>query len=82
MASLPVLMVDFQDAEATRLRLQPGDVLLLSIPQRLTAEASRCLREQLTDLFPEQRVMVLQDGAKLSVAGQVLPETEIATLSG
>lgn len=52
-----------------RLRLAPGDVLVVSLPTVLSpAEATR-LCEQVQGAFPGRRCLVLTGGADLTVVG-------------
>jgi hypothetical protein len=59
--------------EVARLDLRPGDRLVLTFPQRLTAEESDWVAERLRgawDLPESVRVVVLDGGATLTVASE------------
>jgi len=48
------------------LQLKPGDVLLITHPQHLTAERGASIREQVNEFFPGVRVLVLSGGVGVS----------------
>lgn len=55
-------------SEITRLHLDPGDTLIVSLKERITAEQSRLLAGQVKEHFPDNEVVVLHGGMTLSVA--------------
>jgi len=65
--ALPKEIADIGFEEARVVRLQPGDVIVLSTSKRLTMEAVDVLRERLGELFGDHRVAILEDGLSLEV---------------
>jgi hypothetical protein len=59
------MLIDLQDIQ--RLRLEPGDVLVLRMPDRLTAAAVEHLANTMQDAIPGHKVIVLEKGAQLEV---------------
>lgn len=53
--------------EVRRLRLEPGDSLVLRVPGRISEAAVDYFRHGLQQTFPGARVFVLEDGAALEV---------------
>lgn len=49
------------------LRLQPGDILVMTYPMPLSSSFIERLRAQLRERFPEHEVMVLDSGGHLGV---------------
>jgi hypothetical protein len=61
-----------------RLRLEPGDILVLTYQQRITAETAVRIEEQLKDRFgAEIPVCVIDSGGRL----QVVNKAELASAS-
>jgi hypothetical protein len=54
--------------EARILRLEPGDVIVLRTPLRLSFEQIAELEEQVTDRFPSHKAIVLAGGMELTIA--------------
>jgi hypothetical protein len=52
--------------------VQPTDVVILYFPHRLTPVQAKALRVQLRAYFPDHRVLVLSDEARLFFAEQTL----------
>jgi hypothetical protein len=50
-----------------RLRLRPGDAIVLSTEELITDETAKRLREQVEAHFPGHRCLVLGPGMKLGV---------------
>lgn len=65
----PRTIIDIKDVR--RLRLNPGDVLVVRID--VTEAAAVEIAEQLDDYFPDNRVMVLSPGADVEVLGPPPP---------
>ena len=53
--------------EVRRLRLDPGDILVLKAPNVLTAEQCEEIRKQLEGEFPDNRVLVMTADFDLEV---------------
>jgi hypothetical protein len=56
-----------------RLRLEPGDLLVLSTDQRLSMETAERLRSTLATATGDRRVLVLDCGLKLGVLANAEP---------
>lgn len=50
-----------------RLALRAGDILVLTTPMRVSAEAAGHLREAVEKQIPGHKVIILSDGLKLGV---------------
>lgn len=59
------------EGEISAVRLQPGDVVVLMHPGRLSAAAVRHLREAFEPLFPDNEVAVLEEGMRLGVVERI-----------
>ena len=55
------------DGDLNRLRLQPGDWLVLTIKEKIADELRRQLTKQLRAYFPDYHCLVVDGGAELSV---------------
>ena len=53
-------------------RLEPGDVIVVEFPLKLTPDAMDQAVEVLADVFPKHRAVVLDGGATLKVARAIL----------
>jgi hypothetical protein len=58
--------VQFQEARV--LRLQPGDVLVMSVNHQLSDRETAELRQQANVLFPDHEVLVLGPDVNVTVA--------------
>lgn len=56
------------DSEITRIHVDPGDYIVVSIKDRITEDQSRALAAQVKEKFPDNEVLVLHGGITLSVA--------------
>jgi hypothetical protein len=56
--------------EIQRVKIRPGDVLVVTCDERISWEVARHLREVIQDKFPGHEVMVLGGGLKLAIAGK------------
>lgn len=63
----------FEMEAIERLRLKPGDIIILRHPQPLSLEAVARLKEDVIELCPGHQVVVLEEGFKFEVipAGDV-----------
>lgn len=48
-------------------RLEPGDILVLKLRDRIPAIAIARLYEKLSEIFPNNKSIILDDGAELGV---------------
>lgn len=55
--------------EIKRVRLAPGDVLVLRVKDRPPEERIARIVEQMKSIFPDHRAVILRDGMELEVAG-------------
>lgn len=53
--------------DVERLRLEPGDTLLVTVPADMDAEQVARLTKWLSDWFPGNRSLVLQEGVSVQV---------------
>jgi len=54
--------------EIQRLRLNPGDTLVITFPGHLTPAVAEMIRERLRQKFPESvTILILDQGARLAV---------------
>lgn len=53
--------------EVKRLHLNPGDALVLRVPDDISPEARLWLTEQMKAAFPDHRTVVLTEGFTLEV---------------
>lgn len=67
MSELPEELAALGVEEATVVRLEPGDVIVLSTSQHLTQQDFEDLRSRVRDLFGEYEVAVLEGGMRLQV---------------
>ena len=71
--------------DVRRLALQPGDVIVLSVPGRVTAEARYGISEKMRAVFPGHACLVLEEGMDIGViaAGESTgePGTEFSELN-
>lgn len=56
-------------ADVQRLRLEPGDTLVLLSDLRLSTGHKARIQLEMSLLFPENRVLVLDSGTRLTVLG-------------
>jgi hypothetical protein len=68
-----VLSVNFVEADVQRLRLQPGDVVVLRLPGEVPMVVRQELRDRLKRAFPGNDVLVIDQRHDLSVIGQIPP---------
>ncbi len=54
-------------SDVRRLRLEPGDALLVTVPANLSAEQLHRIRATLGDSLPGTRVLVVFEGVDISV---------------
>jgi len=66
-SELPEELAALGVEEATVVRLEPGDVIVLSTSQHLTQQDFEDLRSRVRDLFGEYEVAVLEGGMRLQV---------------
>lgn len=64
--------------EISSLRLEPGDVLIFRTPDVLSDAQCRRLDESLRRVFPEHKVLLLEDGASIEVARKAQPVSAAA----
>lgn len=55
--------------EAQRLTVKPGDVVVLSFPGAMRHEHAERIRDHMHTIFPENKVLVLSDGATIGIMG-------------
>ncbi len=48
-------------------RLEPGDIIVVSTPRRLTHEDVQDIRDHVTAFFGEYEIAVLEDGMQMQV---------------
>lgn len=60
--------VNLAEGEIAKLQLELGDVIIVTVPQRLSAASHAQLGEKLCEVFPGHDVIFLSDGTTLSVA--------------
>lgn len=53
--------------EAVRCNIKPGDYFVLKVKKHLSAEAFKHLNISLKDLFPENKILILEEGMDFSV---------------
>jgi hypothetical protein len=53
--------------EVRILRLEPGDVLVVNVPGRLTDDECQELGRRVKESFPDHRIAVLDGGATLDI---------------
>lgn len=69
--------------DVQRLALQPGDVLVLSCPVKLSDAAVASISEVMTACFPNHKGIILQDGMQIGVIGaEPRAEFEVRTADG
>ena len=56
--------------DVQRLRLEPGDTLVFLSDLRLSSSSKERIAKQLKEVFPDNRVIVLDSGARLAVVGK------------
>lgn len=67
--------------EVRRLSVAPGEIVVVTTPHRVRTEAQRdSLIHSLRKFFPNNRVMLLDDGMTLEVAGEALAEVPAAAV--
>lgn len=72
-------MPDDLELRIARLRLEPGDVLVLKATERLPHETARCLGDQARQIVgADVRVMVLDSQLDLSVLTKAEIEAKVA----
>lgn len=54
-------------AEVERLRLRPGDTLVVKVPYWMNVDEYAQLSENMTKAFPDTKIVVLERGADLAV---------------
>lgn len=59
--------IDLELKEVDILRLQPGDMLVIRAPMRLSDYAKKRIGEAIRKEFPEHKVLVLEEGLSLEV---------------
>ena len=60
-------MADIPEFAIAKLKLEPGDVLVLKFPKPLSREQMQNIRETFRINFPNVKAMILDSGADLSV---------------
>lgn len=55
------------DAKVRVLNLQPGDTIVLRHPKHLSDLATDRLKQQMEELFPENKVIILEEGMDIKV---------------
>lgn len=58
-------LINIQDLR--RVRLEPGDILVLTYPGRLSLAGHDAIRTTFNSIFPGHRIIVLEDGMSLGV---------------
>ncbi len=66
--------LEIKTADLTVLSLQPGDVILLRVPMRITVEDAEHITKLLHDKLPGHKVMFLEGGFELSVLRPDAPD--------
>lgn len=56
------------NVKATILKLEPGDKIILRCPKVLSDSAHMRLKEQVEEMFPGHRAVVLEEGLDIKVA--------------
>jgi hypothetical protein len=67
---------DLKIEDIKRLRLEPGDILILRMRGRITMAAAEHIRNVFQNEIPGHKVMVLEDGARLDVVTPARIETD------
>lgn len=49
-----------------RLRLRPGDFLVIELPEHVSREMAATFREQISAKFPDNEIMVVGGGARVA----------------
>ena len=71
------LSVNIVNVEVTRLNLKPGDVLMVKITSDIvSADSLAALRQQLTTIFPNNKVMLFAMSASDDIELSVVEQTE------
>ena len=60
-------LFDIMVTRVTRLKVEPDDVLVLTVKWHISPEAHDRLRQGLKETFPNNRAIVLEEGATLGV---------------
>jgi len=53
-----------------RLKLEPGDVVVLRVPGRVADETAKRLREHLANVLPQHQALVLDGGMSIGAVGR------------
>lgn len=56
---------EFEITEVQRLRIEPGDKIVIRCQDRISSEAAMKLHEILKRAFPDHEVLILDSGATL-----------------
>jgi hypothetical protein len=73
MAEIPDMKVKVEIEEARRVSLNPGDVLIVQLAHIPEAEQTEEMIAWFTAAFPQNKVIMLDPGATVSVYEQPLP---------
>jgi hypothetical protein len=65
--AIAALMALPATARITRATVQATDVIVLEIPERISAQTEARLRLHLAEIWPDQRVLILSNGAAIKV---------------
>ena len=63
------IVTEFKIESAQRVRLEPGDVLVVFSERPLPTSAGARISERLNAVFPDNQVVVLDKGLRLAVLG-------------
>lgn len=66
-AKLPQELAELGVEDATVVRLEPGDIIVLSTTLRLTEQDFEDLRDRVRQFFGEYEVAVLEGGVRMQV---------------
>lgn len=61
--------------ETRLLRIQPGDVIIVRHPNRLSETSMRSIRETIRSVFPENQCLVLADGLSIDIIREFKEDT-------
>lgn len=68
-----------KEVEVTKVNLQPRDVLMVTVKSNeVTEEAVKILKQNLTDLFPDNKIVVFAMGTQDSVEFTIASEPEVS----
>jgi hypothetical protein len=68
--------IEITIADLSRVALEPGDILLIRSPKRLTLQSVDSLKKAIREGLPGHRVLVLEEGLDLAVIRPVGPAAD------